>query len=152
MATIERKRPADIAAVRRTEAMALRIAGHSQQAVAEKLGVTQQRVSAIEHEWLAAREPSSEVTEARRQVQLAGIDDVKTRLFALLEAEVDTPARLGVVDRIVKCWDREARLVGLDLQQGISVTVITREAVAELLWDAAPVIDVAEAVEEIPDA
>lgn len=135
MAAIEQRRT-DVAAVRRLEAMQLRIAGHSQQAVAEKLGVTQQRVSAMESEWLASRQPSSEVTEARRQMQLAGIDEIRARLVRLLEDEVDTPARLSVVDRIAKLWEREAKLVGLDLQQGISVTVVTAEALASYLgWD-----------------
>lgn len=113
--------------------MDLRIAGHSQDVVAEKLGITQQRVSQIEREWLAAREPSSEVTEQRRQMQLASIDAVRSKLFALLEAEVETPGRLAVVDRLDKLWNREARLVGLDLQAGVSVAVVTAEAMAAYL-------------------
>lgn len=114
--------------------MQLRIAGHSQDAVAERMGITQQRVSAIEIEWLASRQPSTEVTEQRRQMQLAGIDSVRSRLIASLELEDELGARLAVVDRIAKLWDREAKLVGLDLQAGLSLSVnVGAEQLAALL-------------------
>ena len=146
MATVERKRPVDVAAVRRTEAIQLRIAGHSQDAVAAKLGITQQRISAIEREWLASRQPSNEATEERRQKQLAGIDHVRAKLFDVLDRlTIDTIPEeewLPIVDRIDKLWAREARLMGLDLQQGVSVTLVTREALAAALWNAEDVVDV----------
>lgn len=154
MATVERKRPAAVGAVRRVEAIQMRIAGHSQSAVAEKLGVTQQRVSAIEAEWLASRQPSVEVTEARRQQQLAGIDEVRSRLFAELDSEhVDHAAWLGVVDRISKLWEREAKLVGLDLAPGLQVHVMpSAEQVAVAYgWDKQAVIE-GQAVEITEEA
>jgi predicted transcriptional regulator len=127
---------ADVAAIRKTEAIQLRIAGHTQAAVAERLGVSQQQVSLYELDWLASRKPSAEVTEERRQQQLAGIDATRARLSDLLaDDDLELAARLAVVDRIAKLWEREAKLVGLDLERGVSVTLVTREALASALWD-----------------
>lgn len=151
MATAERRRPLDVA-VRKAQAIELRIAGHTQDEVATKLGVSQQRISVIEHEWLASRQPSSEVTEARRQLQLAGIDQVRARLMAALDDDLGQP-RVEIVDRINKLWEREARLVGLDLQLGVTVNVLTRESLADVLYADEPVIEgVAVEIEANTDA
>lgn len=59
-----------------------------------------------------------------------------------LEGDADhlflTPAQLVLptTDRLVKLMDRKARLMGLDLQAGIQVTLVTRESLAlSLGWD-----------------
>lgn len=139
MAAVEQRRkdsPLEIQAKRR-EIIRLRCEGHTMQRVAEMVGLA--GPSSVQHHeqaWLAEQTPSSEQTEQRRQMQLAGIDSVRARLFALLDAEVETPARLSVVDRLAKLWEREAKLVGLDMQQGVSVTMVTAEALASYLgWD-----------------
>lgn len=143
MAAVERKR-SNVVNVKRTQAIELRVAGYSQDAVAERMGITQQRVSQLEREWLAEREPSAEVTEQRRQMQLAGIDAVRSKLFDALAGETEMAVRLAVVDRLDKLWSREARLVGLDMQQGVAVAVVTAEAMAAYLgWSEDGVVDVA---------
>lgn len=131
---------------KRAEIIEMRFKGHTLQQVGDKLGMTLQGVKYHEDAWLAAQRPSSEVTEARRQMQLASIDALRMSLFAALEDELETSTRLAVVDRIAKLWEREAKLVGLDLERGISVTLLTRESLAAGLgWDPS-VID-AEATE-----
>jgi hypothetical protein len=131
---------------KRAEIIRMRFAGQTLQQVGDQLGLTLQGVKYHEDAWLAEQKPSSEVTEERRQKQLAGIDAVRARLFEHLEGDDGKPD-VAIVDRLAKLWEREAKLVGLDLQQGINVTVVTREALAAALWSADDVVDV-EATEE----
>jgi hypothetical protein len=59
---------------------------------------------------------------------------------------------LPVIDRVHKNMDRKARLCGLDLQPGVQVGVITREALAGVLWveDGEVLEGEAEEIVELP--
>lgn len=133
---------------KRAEIIRMRFAGMTLQQVGDQLGMTLQGVKYHEDAWLAEQKPSTEVTESRRQMQLAGIDAVRSRLFEHLEGEDGKPD-VQVVDRLAKLWEREARLVGLDLQQNVSVLAVTREALAEALGRDAPIDVPAEDVQEL---
>jgi hypothetical protein len=117
----------------RARAVELRLAGKTYEAIAKELGLAGHS-SARYHvdAWLAEQQPTAEQTESLRQIQAAQVDAILEKLW---------PQRddVAVVDRLVKLMDRKARLMGLDLQQGISVTVVTAEALASYLgWDAEP--------------
>jgi hypothetical protein len=116
----------------RSEIVKLRLAGHRLEDIAEKLGMTEAGVRYHQEAWLASQKPSSEQTEELRQMQAAKIDSLAARL----EPRLDSDDYLAVTDRLVKLMDRKARLMGLDLQQGVSFTLVTREALAGALWDA----------------
>lgn len=135
--------------VKRAEIIKLRLAGRTLDDVAQAVGLTREGCRYHEQAWLAEQTPSAEVTEERRQKQLASIDSVKSRLFASLDSEDELAVRLAVVDRIAKLWDREARLAGLDLERNVIAINVTREALAASLGWAPPAdaIDV-EATEE----
>lgn len=130
---------------KRREIIRLRYEGHTLDRTAELVGLAgPSSVQHHENAWLAERTPSVEVTESRRQFQLAGIDAVRAKLFEALAGEVDLASRLSVVDRLGKLWDREARLLGLDLTQQIQIGInVSAEALAELFADHAgsPVIE-----------
>ncbi len=142
MATVERLKTDS----KRAEIIKLRFAGHTLEQVGAVVGLTLQGVKYHEDAWLAEQKPSSEVTEHRRQMQLAAIDSVRTRLFAALDDDEGNP-RPEIVDRIDKLWIREAKLVGLDLTVGVTVNVITRESLAEMIWVDEPVVIEGTAVE-----
>lgn len=88
--------------------------------------------------WAAETKPSAEQTEELRKLQNDQIDALHAKLWPRLDSE----DYLAVTDRLVKLMDRKARLMGLDLQQGISITLVTREALAGALWAADDVVDV----------
>jgi len=131
-------------AAKRAEIIDLRMAGHTLEAIAAKVGLgSSQAVRYHIDAWLSEQRPSSEQTEELRQFQARQIDSLATRL----EARVESDDYLAVTDRLVKLMDRKARLMGLDLTVGVTVNVLTRESLAELIWvDDAPAIE-GEAVE-----
>jgi hypothetical protein len=118
---------------KRAEVVALRLQGKTLNDIAKATGLAGD--SSVRYHldaWLAEQRPTAEQTEELRQLQASQID----ALFDGLWPQRDDVA---VVDRLVKLMDRKARLMGLDLQQGISVTVVTAEALASYLgWDAEP--------------
>lgn len=120
----------------RARAVEMRLAGKTYETIAKELGLAG-HTSARYHvdAWLAEQKPSPEQTEELRQVQAAQIDAITEKLW---------PQRddVAVVDRIVKLMDRKAKLMGIDLERGISVTMVTAEALASYLgWDEEPAIE-----------
>jgi hypothetical protein len=136
---------------KRAEIIKLRCQGHTLDDVARMVGLAgPSSVKYHEDAWLAEQKPSSEQTEERRQKQLASVEEVRVRLFAMLSSEPETSDRLAVVDRIEKLWNREARLMGLDLQAQSGVTLnVTAEALAQVFGFDAQAVDVQ--AEEITD-
>lgn len=96
--------------------------------------------------WAAETRPSAEATEELRKLQHEQILGLREKLYARL----DSDDYLAVTDRLVKLMDRESRLMGLDLQPGIGVAVVTREQLAALLYDAQGVVE--GTAEEITNA
>lgn len=119
---------------RRSKVVDLARTGKSYRRIAEDLGISSPSVVARDiAAWAAETRPSSEVTEELRKLQREEIMALRERLWARME---DPDVQLAVTDRLVKLQEREARLMGLDLQQGISVTILTREGLARAMdWD-----------------
>ena len=135
MATAVRNRDSLIA--KRATIVEMRLAGKTLDTIAQATNLA--GASGVRYHldaWLAELKPSAEQTEELRQTQAAQIDAVYAKLWPQLDGE----DYLAVTDRLVKLMDRKARLMGLDLQQGISVTVVTREALAAALWEAEDVV------------
>lgn len=154
MATVSKPRGSKLEMeAKRREIIRLRYEGNTLERTAELVGLA--GPSSVQHHeqaWLAERTPSAEVTEHRRQLQLEGIDSLRARLFAALDDDDGRP-RVEVVDRINRLWEREAKLVGLDLQLGVTVNVLTRESLADVLYADEPVIEgVAVEIEANTDA
>lgn len=168
MVTVSQKRGPLAIEAKRREIIRLRYEGNSLARTAELVGLA--GPSSVKHHedaWLAERTPSVEVTEARRQMQLEAIDAVRSRLFehvmrplrdddgCVIHGEdgkpIETP-NVQVVDRIGKLWEREAKLLGLDLTVQVNIGInVSAEAVAALFAD--PEQRVIEGVaEEIVDA
>lgn len=138
MAAIEKRSVRPATQIKQAEIVKLILAGKSQYDIAEQLGCSEASVRYHKQGWLELQRPSSELTEELRQTQAAVIDALHEKLWPLLE----TDDYLAVTDRLVKLMDRKAKLMGIDLERGISVTMVTAEALASYLgWDEEPVIE-----------
>lgn len=100
---------------------------------------------------LAEQRPSAAVTEELRQMQAASLDGLQRSLYDQLDDELTVMESLAVRDRILKVHERRAKLFGLDMQQGIALVPITREALAAALGRVEPLVIEGTAVEEVID-
>lgn len=122
----------------RAKVVQLRLEGKTLDKIAAELGYAGQ--SSVRYHldaWLSEQRPSAEQTEELRQIQSQQLDALHDKLWPRLESD----DYLAVTDRLVKLMDRKARLMGLDLQLGVTVNVITRESLADVLYADEPVIE-----------
>jgi hypothetical protein len=127
----------------------LTLAGWTQDAIATACGYSDRSgVRYVQQKWVTENQPSHEQTEELRQIQTAQIDALHEKLWPHVIGDDGKPD-VQVVDRVAKLMDRKARLMGLDLQPGAQVSLITAEGLAELFgYDGAEVLDID--AEELP--
>lgn len=125
---------------RRSQVVELAKTGKSYRVIGSQLGVNASTVARDIAAWAAETKPSAEQTEDLRKLQHEQILGLREKLYARLESD----DYLAVTDRLVKLMDREAKLMGLDLQPGIQVAVLTRESLAAFLWDASASVEAIE--------
>jgi hypothetical protein len=138
MSVAERKRGGPTgnraeSAIKRAKIIEMRMAGASLERIGEEIGLSHEGVRYHQQAWLAEQTPSAEQTEELRQLQAAQIDALTAKLWPMLATE----DYLAVNDRIVKLMDRKARLMGLDLERNVNISVLpTAEQFARFLgWD-----------------
>lgn len=109
-------------AARRAEVARLRLAGWTQQAIADRLGVTQQTVStdvaAAMDGW---RDSAGESMATLVAQDAARLDALLAGVWDEAVPEDGSPPRLPAVDRAVAILARRARLLGLDGQHTDSI-------------------------------
>jgi hypothetical protein len=137
------------AAEKHARVIELTLAGYTQEAIATACGYSDKSsVRYVQQKWIAENQPSHEQTEELRQIQAAQIDAIHERLWPHLIGDDGKPD-VQVVDRVAKLMDRKARLMGLDLQPGMTVNVFaTAEGMVAALGLDASVIEVE--AEELP--
>lgn len=143
--------------------------GWSYEAIAadEKVNLgSRQAVAYHLKRWFEETRPDPEETAELRQMQWTRLEDIVTVLrprvmgplmgmFGPVKGEdgefiiVPQPA---VIDRLLKVYERQAKLMGMDLQQGIALVPITREALAAALGRVEPLVIEGTAEEEVIDA
>lgn len=149
------------------EAVRMRTAGMRFPDIAIELGCSQATAQRLVDKWIRLQVPSEEQTEGLRQLMLERLEElhntywnaargIGTRSYTNKRGVVRTrdvyaqPSdRYG--ELILKIMDREAKLMGVDLQPNAQTIVVTAESIAQFLgWDpqvgAGGVVD-AEAVE-----
>jgi hypothetical protein len=98
------------AAVRRKEAVDLRIEGKTYREIGQELGVTPTRARQLVAEALAAlQKDTSESAEELRRLELDRLDQLQSGLW-----EEAAGGNLKAVGAALKIMERRARLVGLD--------------------------------------
>lgn len=154
---------------RRAKVVDLAKRGRAYSAIAIELGIGSKATVARDiAAWCAETKPTPEATEELRKLQAEEIRGLREKLWNRLETpaydhegnallhpvtgkmvlEVD----VTVVDRLVRLMEREAKLLGLDLERNIQVTQITAEGLAALFWDGQPAAIEGTATEIVEDA
>lgn len=117
--------------------------------------------------WFEETRPDAEASAELRQMQWSRLEDIvasmRPHTLHVLRSAFGEPIldgdgqeqlvpNLPVVERLVRVYERQAKLMGLDLQQNVQVNVLpTAEQLASLFgWDATAVIE-GTAVEEVVD-
>lgn len=134
------------------EAVRMRTAGMRFPDIAIELGCSQATAQRLVDKWIRLQVPSEEQTEALRQVMLERLEElhatywnaargIGTRSYTNKRGVVRTKdlyaqpsERYG--ELILKIMDREAKLMGVDLQPNAQTIVVTAESIAQFLgWD-----------------
>lgn len=113
--------------------------GHSLRSIASQMGFASS--NAVSHHlaaYRAALTPSSELAEEWRQTRLARADERFRRLAPLALAD---PPDLGVLAALQREEESITKMLGANLELGVSFLAVTREALAGALWAADDVID-----------
>jgi hypothetical protein len=128
-------------AAKQAEVVKLRMAGYSLDEIATRVGLAG-RSGAHYHvkRWVDSLQPSSELAEEYRQTQLARAEERYRRFRSLAMGERDDETGewkrepdWQAVAAIQRDGERMARMLGADLERGVQVGIITREALAEVL-------------------
>lgn len=130
--------------------------GLSYESIAKEVGLnSRQAVGYHLKQWFEETRPDPEATAELRQMQWARLEDLVATLRPLtmgplmgmfgpvkVDGEFVIVPQPAVIDRLMKVYDRQAKLMGLDLERGINVTMVTAEALASYLgWDDQPAIE-----------
>lgn len=124
--------------------------GYTYDSIAKDVGLNSRQAVAYHlKQWFEETRPDPEATAELRQMQWARLED----LIAALRPRVVGPLmgmfgpvkvdgefvivpQPAIIDRLLKVYERQAKLMGLDLQPGIQVGVMTAEGVAAYFgWD-----------------
>lgn len=131
--------------------------GHDNAAIAREVGLNSRQAVAYHlKQWFEETKPDSEATEELRQMQWSRLEDLvavlRPRTIGPLmgmfgpvkvDGEFVIVPQAAVIDRLLKVYDRQARLMGLDLERNQFTINVTREALAVSLgW--APALDAIE--------
>jgi hypothetical protein len=104
-----------LAEERRTEAVKLRIAGHSYRHIAKQLGISlAQAHKDVQTVLKRTRDEADEVADEARDIDLARIDQGLKTVLEFLESAKDDELKLKAIDRLVRLQERRAKLLGLD--------------------------------------
>lgn len=139
--------------------------GLSYETIAKDVGLgSRQAVAYHLKRWFEETRPDPEAAAELRQMQWARLEDLVAHLrprtlgplmgmFGPVKGEdgqyIIVP-NVPVIDRLLKVYERQAKLMGMDLERGVSVTMVTAEALASYLgWDDQVVIE--GRAEEITD-
>src|SRR3954471_19619122 len=112
----------------RAAAVRLRVAGRDYQAIADVLGIELRKARMHCDAWVRSRRPAPEI-----QDELTKISDARLEILH----EVWWPkAREGderALDNVLKILDRRAKIMGLEVKKPSTVTIVTAEAIVEVL-------------------
>lgn len=142
--------------------------GHDNATIAKEVGLNSRQ--AVEYhlkQWFAETRPDPEATEELRAMQWARLEDLVAALRPRVvgpvmgmfgpikdeDGEFVIAPNAQVIDRLMKVYDRQAKLMGLDLQQGVQVAMFTAEGMAEFLgWAGDEPAAIEGAAVEVQDA
>lgn len=131
---------------RRAKVVDLAKRGRAYSAIAIELGIGSKATVARDiAAWCAETKPTPEATEELRKLQAEEIRGLREKLWIRCEQEPEQ--LMVVVDRLVRLQEREAKLMGLDLERGAINVQITAEGLAALFWDGQPAAIEGSAVE-----
>lgn len=138
--------------------------GHDNTTIAREVGLNSRQ--AVEYhlkQWFAETRPDPEATEELRAMQWARLEDLVAALRPRVvgpvmgmfgpikdeDGEFVIAPNAQIIDRLMKVYDRQARLMGLDLERNqISINVTRESLAASLGWDGAVIEETAEEVQD----
>ena len=136
----KRQRAPKIATLeKRARIVGLAREGHTERAIAEMVGLSKTAARYHLEAYRAELTPSSELAEEWRQTRLARADERFRRLGPLALAD---PPDLQALAALQREEESITKMLGANLEVGVSLSLITREALAAALWEAEDVVDV----------
>lgn len=131
--------PADDAriALRREEALRLRLTGLRLRDIGRALGVSHETVRKdIQEELDASAERADGMADRVRALELERLDEARSRVFAILKTAEDPELLLKAADRVVRLSEQTAKLSGAYAPERLDATVTegpTPEAASRLV-------------------
>lgn len=137
---LKRKKPPIETLEKRAQIVELAREGHSERAIAAMVGLSKTAARYHLEAYRAELAPSSELAEEWRQQRLARADERFRRLSPLALAD---PPDYQALTALQREEESITKMLGANLELGLSVNVITAETLAGWLgWDDQSAIDV----------